>query len=260
MRLRNVLVSLEVGLSALLLVTAGLLIASFVRVMTLDRGFHVERVIAADRSLPGAKYPQDAQVTAFYDRLLDKARSLPGVRSAAMISALPLQGEIWIDTVRTENDARPEIEDPSTNVRFIGADYFRTLEIALRDGRDFGDRDRGHAVAIVSAGLGQALWPGQNPVGRKLIENGKSLEIVGVTPDIRSTGLEQQPVNMMYVPYWQRPQHSGALLVRTAMEPAGLGGRCCAVLYGTSIPSCQSPRSGPCSRCWNGRSPRGVSR
>ncbi len=223
-RVRNVLVSLEVGLSALLLVTAGLLISSFVRLMTIDKGFEVERVVAADLSLPAAKYPKDAQRVAFFDRLMDKARTLPGVQSASMISTLPLQGESWIDTVHTENDARPEAEQPSTNVRFIGADYFHTMRIPLREGRDFADRDRGGAVTIISASLAQKLWPGLSAIGRKLIEGERLQEVVGVTPDIRSTGLEDEPVNMLYVPYWQRPQYACSLLVRTAMEPSGLSG------------------------------------
>jgi predicted permease len=224
MRVRSVLVSLEVGLSALLLVTAGLLISSFVRLMAIDKGFEVAHVVAADLALPNAKYPNDAQRTAFYDRLLEKARALPGVQSAATISALPLQGEIWLDTVRTEHDARPEPEVPTTNVRFIGADYFQTLRIPLREGRDFAGYDRGRAVVIISAGLGQRLWPGLSPIGRKLVEGERLMEVVGVTPDIRSTGLDQEPVNMLYAPYWQSPQNASSLLVRTAMDPRCLAG------------------------------------
>lgn len=223
-RVRNLLVSLEVGLSALLLVAAGLLIASFVRLMSIDKGFQVERVLAADVLLPNAKYPKEADRVAFFDRVLEQARHLPGVQSAAMISALPLQGEIWIDTVATENDPRPEMERPSTNVRFVSADYFRTLRIPLREGRDFAERDRGRNVTVLSASLGQRLWPGLDPVGRKLVDGERVWEVIGVTPDIRSTGLEQTPVNMLYLPYWQRMWNNGSIMVRTAMDPASLSG------------------------------------
>lgn len=224
LRVRNALVSLEVGLSALLLVSAGLLIASFVRLMTIDKGFDVERVEAADFSLPGVKYPDDARRASFYDRVLEKARALPGVQSAAVITTLPLQGESWIDMVRIENDPRPEEEAPRTNVRFVSAEYFKTLEIPLRAGRDFEDRDRGKLVTIISAGLAEKLWPHQDPIGRKLKDVGKWLEVVGITPDIRSTGLEQAPVNMLYIPLWQRPQSFGSLMVRTAMDPSPMAG------------------------------------
>ncbi len=222
LRIRDLLVSLEVGLSATLLVTAGLLIASFVRVMTVDKGFDVERVIALDMSLPATRYPTDAPRAAFFRQVLDKAAAMPGVQSVAFVSALPLEGETWIDIVGTEHDPRPLLEKPSTNVRFISPGYFRTLRIPLRDGRDFDEQDQKRKVTILSAGLAQRVWPGQNPLGRKL-DNGRDvLETVGITPDIHSTSLDHDPVNMMYIPYWQRAQRNGSLLVRTAMDPRGI--------------------------------------
>ncbi len=222
LRIRDLLVSLEVGLGATLLVTAGLLISSFVRVMTVDKGFDVERVMALDMSLPATRYSDDARSAAFYRRVLEKAAAMPGVESVALVSALPLEGEIWIDIVGTEHDPRPLLEKPSTNVRFISPGYFQTLRIALRDGRDFQEQDQKRKVTIISAGLAQRVWPGQNPLGRKLDNGNGLLEVVGVTPDIRSTSLDHDPVNMMYQPYWQFAQRQGSLLVRTAMDPRGI--------------------------------------
>jgi predicted permease len=223
LRMRDLLVSLEVGLSATLLVTAGLLISSFVRVMTVDKGFDVERVLALDMSLPSTRYPDDQHRAVFFHQVLDKAAAMPGVQSVAFVSALPLEGETWIDIVGTEHDPRPLLEKPSTNVRFISPGYFKTLRIPLRDGRDFEEQDRGRKVTIISTGLAERVWPGQNPLGRKL-DNGNDtpMEVVGITPDIRSTSLDHDPVNMMYIPYWQRAWLSGSLLVRTAMDPRGI--------------------------------------
>jgi len=224
-RVRNILVSLEVGIGATLLMTAGLLVSSFVRIMTVDKGFDVERVIALDMSLPATRYTDDARCAAFFRRVLDQAAAMPGVQSVGLVSALPLQGETWIDIVGAEHDPRPLMERPSTNVRFISPGYFKTLRIPLRDGRSFEERDQGRRVTIVSAGLAQRVWPGQNPIGRKL-DNGddahSAMEVVGVTPDIRGTSLDQDPVNMMYVPYWQRARRASSLLVRTAMDPRGI--------------------------------------
>jgi putative ABC transport system permease protein len=222
LRVRNLLVSLEVGLSAALLVTAGLLTASFVRVMSVDKGFDVERVLAINLSLLYTKYPNPPGRVEFFDRLLGKAAAMPGVQGAALVSALPLMGETWIDLVGTEHDTRPAAELPSTNVRFVSPGYFQTLHIGLRDGRDFAQRDRPAKVAIVSAGLAQRLWGKLNSIGRKLTGNNGLLEVVGVTPDFRSTGLDQEPVNMLYVPYWQRPPWGMALVVRSAMDPRAL--------------------------------------
>jgi len=219
--IRNILVGLEVGLSAALLVTAGLLIASFVRLTTIDKGFDVERVLAVDVSLPFAKY-KPAQSAEFFQRVLDQARALPGVQSASISSYLPLQGESWIDIVKTENDTRTEAQLPATNIRFVSPEFFKTLHIAIRAGRDFEPGDHSRMVAVISAGLAQKLWPGLNPVGRRLMDNGKLHEVVGVVSDTRSTSLDKDPVNMLYIPYWQRPQYSSSILVRTAMDPAGI--------------------------------------
>jgi len=222
LRLRNLLVSLEVGLSATLLVTAGLLIASFVRLMAVDKGFDVERVLAVDVSLLASKYPKDPQIASFFQRALEKTAAMPGVQSASLVSALPLQGETWIDIVGKEHDARSLTELPSTNVRFISPGYFQTLHVALRDGADFQERDRSRKVCIVSASLAARVWGSQNPIGLKLNDLNRLMEVVGVTPDFRSTSLDHDPVNLLYIPFWQRPRLSGSLLVRSRMDPLGL--------------------------------------
>jgi hypothetical protein len=149
LRVRNLLVGLEVGLSAALLVTAGLLIASFVRLMAVDKGFQVDRVLAMNLSLLSSKYPKTPERAAFFQRVLEKAAHMPGVQSASVVSALPLMGETWIDIVGKEHDTRPMVELPSTNVRFISPAYFQTLRVGMRDGRDFEEQDRNRKVAII---------------------------------------------------------------------------------------------------------------
>jgi predicted permease len=222
LRVRNVLIAFEVGLSAALLVVAGLLISSFWHLMTIPKGFDVERVVALDVSLPSAKYRKAADRTGFCDRLLEMSRHLPGVEAASLVSALPLQGETWIDIVWAEGDARPLLEKPSTNVRFISPDYFKTLHAPLEAGRDFSESDRNRKVVIISENLAQRLWPGQNAVGRKLTDGGDSLEVVGVTRDFRSTALDATPVHLLYEPYWQRSQLAASLMVRTGMDPTAI--------------------------------------
>jgi putative ABC transport system permease protein len=222
LRLRNLLVTFEVGLCAALLVTAGLFLSSFVRLTTIPKGFDIERVLAVNIALPGTKYAQDADVSRFFESVLDEARNLPGVESAAISSYLPLQGESWNDLLKTENDPRPDSQLPTANLRFISPGYFRTLGIPLRDGRDFESSDRNRTVAIVSESLARKLWPNSDAVGRKLIDVGQLHEVVGVAGDARSTSLDQKPVNMLYIPLWQRPQNSSSILVRTAMDPKSI--------------------------------------
>jgi putative ABC transport system permease protein len=231
LRLRNLLVALEVGLCAALLVTAGLFLSSFVRLTTIPRGFDIERVLAVNVALPGAKYAKDADVSRFFETVLDQARALPGVESAAITSYLPMQGESWIDVVRPENDARRESQLPNPNLRFISPGYFRTLRIPLRSGRDFEPSDRNHQAAIISQSLARKLWPNTGAVGRKLLDMTRVLEVVGVVGDARSTSLDQNPVDMLYIPLWQRPQNSSSILVRTAMNPKSIAAALRAVVW-----------------------------
>jgi predicted permease len=98
------------------------------------------------------------------------------------------------------------------------------LRMPLRAGRDFQESDRNRMVAIVSQSLAQKLWPNGDAVGRKLIDIGKVHEVVGVVGDARTTSLDKSPVDMLYIPAWQRPQWSSSILVRTAMDPKSIAG------------------------------------
>jgi predicted permease len=221
-RLRGVLVGVEAALSAVLLITAGLLMGSFVRLMHVDKGFDVERVLAVGVAMPPSKYTEKAQQTAFFDRLLKKTQLLPGVLSAALVSALPFEGETWIDLAAAEGDQRPMFERPMVNVRFVSPDYFKTLRIPFREGRPFDESQRNRQVVIVSEGTARRLWPGRNALGRRMQHNETLDEVVGITADVRSTSLDKDPVLIIYIPYWQRPRLSAALLLRTAMDPRGI--------------------------------------
>ena len=221
-RLRGVLVGVEAALSAVLLITAGLLMGSFVRLIHVDKGFDIERVMSVGVAIPSARYTEEAQQTAFFDRLLQKTRALPGVLSAGLVSALPLQGETWVDLAAAEGDQRSLFERPMVNVRFVSPDYFQTLHIPFVEGRTFDDSQRGRKVVIVSQGTARRLWAGRNPLGRRMLHNENLEEVVGVTADVRSTSLDKDPVLIIYIPYWQRPRLAAALLVRTAMDPRGI--------------------------------------
>jgi putative ABC transport system permease protein len=221
-RVRNLLVAFEVGLSAALLVTAGLFLASFMRLTTIDRGFDVERVLAVDVLLAQANYPNDAQRTQFFDRVLEQTKALPGVESAAISSYLPLLGESWTDIISTEHDPRTDIQLPTANLRFISPGLFRTLRMPFRAGRDFEPSESGRKVAIISEGLARKLWPDGKGLGRRVMDLKRPYDVVGVVADSRSTSLDKEPVDMLYIPIWDRPQGSSSILVRTAMDPKSI--------------------------------------
>jgi predicted permease len=218
-RLRGLLVSVEVALSAVLLIVAGLLISSFVRLMNVDKGFPVERLLAVDLNTAGARYQKDGARPEFYRRVLAGVQALPGVRSVGITNGLPLQGETWVDVIWLPGETRPMFERLTANTRFVNPDYFKTVGIPFRGGRPFEENDRGKDVVIVAKRTAEQLWPGQDPVGKHLYRGDEKLrEVIGVVGDVRTT-LQQGPVVTVYFPYWQESVSDAALMVRTAMDP-----------------------------------------
>jgi predicted permease len=218
-RLRGLLVSVEVALSAMLLIVGGLLMSSFMRLMNVDKGFPVDRLLVLDLNVAGARYQRDASRAEFYRRVMAGVQALPGVRSAGVTNGLPLRGETWVDVVWLPGDTRPIFERLTANVRFISQDYFKTAGIPFRGGRPFEEGDRNKDVVIIAQRTADQLWPGQNPVGKRLYRGDEKLrEVIGVVGDVRTT-LQQGPVITVYLPYWREPASRAALLVRTAMDP-----------------------------------------
>jgi putative ABC transport system permease protein len=228
MRLRSVLVASEVGLSAALLILAGMLLNSFVRLIRADKGFRAPTVLAVDIGLSGDKYQPDAARDGFYRRLFAELSTEPGVQAAAISSALPLQGETWIDGVSTNGGATPEF---SVNVRFISPDFFRTLGIPLRAGRPLSENDRGHQRAVISSRLASSLWPGQDPLGRRFTRgNNQWFEVIGVAGDVRAEA-DQAPVAMMYRGYWDWMPYRTVLVARAAGAPRSIAGALRAAIH-----------------------------
>jgi predicted permease len=218
LRLRGALVAAEVGLSAVLLVTAALLMSSFFRVMRVEKGFRAPTVLSAEIQIPWAKYHEKEQRSQFHQRMLAQLAGQPGVLSSAVVTALPLQGEIWIDMVSVPGDPRGDWDKPTANVRFMSQDYFRTMGIPLRAGRTFNDNDRKRDIVIVSERLAQTLWPGQDPLGRQIMDGGTKREVIGVAGDVRVEA-HRPPVAMVYRPYWEWAPRRVLLVARSAGDP-----------------------------------------
>ena len=221
-RLRGGLVAAEVGLSVVLLVTAGLLMSSFARLIGADKGFRAPSVLAGHVQIPSEKYTEKDQRNAFHERLLDRLRAQPGVLSAAIVTALPLTGETWVDMAALPGDTRPELERPMVNVRFASADYFRTMGIPLLAGRTFSDNDRKRNVAVISERVAHVLWPGQNAVGRQLVMNETTREVIGVVSDVL-TEPHKPAVSIVYRPHWEWAPSGVELVARAAGDPRSIG-------------------------------------
>jgi putative ABC transport system permease protein len=217
LRLREGLISLEVGLSAALLIVAGLLAGSLTRLLEVDKGFDAEHVLTVDIGLSGNLYSDPANCEKFFDRLLAKVSAIPGVQASGIITALPTRGQTWLDPIYLEGAAkRPEERHPVNN-RYASPGYFRAMRIAVIRGRGFEEGDQGHGVAVLSEKAAQLLWPGDpNPVGRRFMgEDDKPKTLVGVVTEVRAV-LDHPPPPMAYYPYWQRAPDGVSLVVRTA--------------------------------------------
>ncbi|HZQ53700.1 MAG TPA: ABC transporter permease [Bryobacteraceae bacterium] len=229
MRVREILIGTEVAISVVLLFGAGLLTTSLARILSVDKGFTAEQAVAIDLSLPSVRYKTPRDDVRFWDRSLEALRSIPGVKYAAYTSKLPLTGESMVDGITVEGASR-EMLDPATqklisiNVRYVSPDYFKTLGIPLIRGRIFDAVDRGRTFAVISERLAAKVWAGQNPIGKNFTTGamvGKAT-VIGVVKDVHATTLDQEPTLTVYVPYWHRGLGAGALVVRTANDPAGV--------------------------------------
>ncbi len=221
-RISEALVSAEVALSAALLVGAGLLVGSMIRILGVEQNFHANHVLTVNLNLPDAKYPGGKQRSALFDRLLPALQNIPGVQAAGLTSALPLQGETWVDMITRDDDHRPVFQRPVANYRFVSPDYFSAMGTPMRSGRMFDSSDRSRDVAIVSATTAARVWPGENPIGKHLRRSDDSVpfsEVIGVVADTR-TAMKGDPPLMVYLPYWKYFESGATFAIRTAQDPA----------------------------------------
>jgi putative ABC transport system permease protein len=225
-RLRSLLVVSELALALVLLVGAGLMIKSFLRLQRVDPGFNAENVLMARISLPISKYPEPNQQTAFYQQVIERVRSLPGVRVAGAASSPPLEGT-WQSGAGIEGRV---VKDFLVDINAISPDYTRSLGIKLKAGRVFTEQDGAEAqpVMLIDETLAERYWPGDDPVGHRMgfdrDKNGQPVwrEIVGVVGHVKNYGLDAESRVQIYVPYLQVPRQSMSLVVRTDGDPSSM--------------------------------------
>jgi putative ABC transport system permease protein len=239
---RSLLVVAEVALSLTLLVGAGLMIKSFLRLQEVDPGFEPESVLTAEISLPRAKYPNGQNVAAFHDQLLGRLAATPGVAAAGLGSSLPLSGTNADTSFFI--DGRPPLEPrdrPHTHPRAISPDYFRAMGMKMVEGRAFTEQDHSQAprVAIINETMARRFWPAQPALGKRVALDYEAMkyfsdrppefdlaagmrEIVGVVRDVRHERLETEPQPEMYVPDRQSPEREMNLVIRAVVDPSSL--------------------------------------
>src|SRR5581483_825409 len=226
-RLRGALVVVEVALALVLLVGAGLLIKTFSRLRSMDIGIRPENVLTVRTTLPRGKYGELAKRAAFYQQVLERVRTLPGVTSAGYTTAVPLTWKGGTNGFIVEGKERLPGQD--ANHRQASPGYMETMGMTLREGRHFNEQDGPGAqpVAIINETMARQYWPGESAVGRrfKLGDNAPWLTVVGVVRDVKQMGLEAPSKAEMYFPCSQMDQFWAAprdLVVRTGGDPMSL--------------------------------------
>ncbi len=239
----GVLVVSEIALSLVLVIGAGLMLKSYMRLLEIEPGFNPANVLTAEINLPRSKYSSDEQVVTIQGQMLVRLQSLPGVEAVGSVSSLPLSGSDAGSDFFIENQPAPAPDRRiNTHHRTISPDYFRAMGIPMVQGRSFTERDSRDTlrVAIINEGMARRFWPGENPVGKRLALSNEALrfvtpnrppqfdipsamrEIVGVVKDVRHFGLDAEPKPEMYIPYSQRPTRDMTLVVRSAIDPSRL--------------------------------------
>lgn len=229
-RARRGLVAAEVALSVVLVVGAGLLVHSLWRLQRVDPGFRTDNVLRASFVLPPSRYPQGYDVyprwnavAAFQRDLLERARALPGVRSAALASHHPLAPGFTNSFVieGREDEAADQAEIP---LRAVSPEYFATVAVPLLHGRLLSPRDDADAPAVllINEAAARRFFPGADPVGKRIAFWGTSREIVGVVGNERFHGVAAEAPPAAYPPLAHTPMATATLLLRAAGDPAGL--------------------------------------
>jgi putative ABC transport system permease protein len=229
-RMRTTLVIAEVALAVMLLAGAGLLIRSFSRLASVDPGFQVQPALTFELSLPESRYETEEHQIAFFDQLMPKLQTLPGVQAAGAVISLPLSGSSIVLTF--EIAGRPPVppsQQPAMQVRVATPGYFQTIGIPLKRGRFFSDSDRWGSpqVVLITEAAAKQYFPNEDPIGKRITlgwgrgENKPRAggEVVGIIGDVKDAGLDEPDPPQIYLPYRQWPIGSMSFLLKTAVPP-----------------------------------------
>jgi putative ABC transport system permease protein len=231
-RVRSIFVVSEVALALVLLIGAGLMIKSFIKLQQVDLGFNPDKLLTARVLLPGSKYGDNPKRAAFFQQAVQRIETIPGVQAVGAISWLPLVGlgsatSFWVD-------GRPEPppgEKPGTDVRVITPGYFAAMGIPLIKGRIFDERDNAQSprVLIINEAMAREFFPDEDPIGKRLIISWDRPalpdEIIGVVGDAKLTSIDGQVRPAIYWPHARQSSYSAmAFAVRTTSDPLAVAG------------------------------------
>jgi putative ABC transport system permease protein len=227
--LRDLFVVAEFALALVLLIGAGLMIRSFLRLQAVDPGFNPQNLLTMRLQLPSPAYSEKKKKTAFFEQALHRIGMLPGVRSAGAISHIPFGGPGMNTFFMIEGVHLPdEVNKPKADIRPVNSNYFRTMGIPLRMGREFTERDitaDDANVVIINEAMARRFWPNESPLGRRIrIHRPEEQpdEIIGVVADVKIHDFETEVMPTVYWPHHRWPFGFAAVLVRTTVDPMNL--------------------------------------
>jgi putative ABC transport system permease protein len=222
---RKVLLALEVGLTVILLIGAGLLLKSYQRLRSADIGCLTQGVITMHLGLPDARYATPAQRASFYDSLLDRVRALPGVDAASFVTLAPGQGygSDWAFNI-VEHPPLPQGTGLNALTRYAAPDYFRAMGIPILRGRtfDLGKRLEAADEVVISQSFVSEFFPGEDPLGRHIRANGQIAVVVGIVGDTRYA-IGEAPRPVQYYPLDAGMENVGTLVIRSSHDPEQFG-------------------------------------
>jgi putative ABC transport system permease protein len=228
-RLRAAFVIVEVALSLVLLVGAGLMVKSFFRLQSVNPGFEADNLLTMRVILPANKYKEDPQRIAFFKQARERIEALPGVKSAGAISFLPFAGLGAATSFKIEGRPEPGAgQRLVTDVRVTDENYFRTMNIPLISGRTFNEHEETEPrhVIVINETLARKHFPGEDPIGKRLTvamsDNPVPTEIIGVVGDVKHMGLDSETKAMVYWPHPELAYGGMTIVIRTANDPLQL--------------------------------------
>jgi putative ABC transport system permease protein len=228
-RLRSVLVVTEVALAMVLLIAAGLLVKTVVRLNSVNPGFNPKRVLSMNVWLPSAKYPKPENWISFYENILERIEALPGVEAAGLTSVLPVSDNFDRRTIEIEGQPTPPNEMAEHDFYAITPGYLRAMSIPVLRGRAFNGHDAGIAplVVMISESMAQKYWPNENPIGKRIRFYFSAPEaqrpwrtVIGIVPDVKQYGLDTSGSIACYAPQTQMPGPAMTLVVHTRTDPS----------------------------------------
>ncbi len=222
--LRHGLVALEVAIAMVLVVSAALMARSVWELSRVDPGFDASRVAVLALHPSSSRYPDAPQQRAFYAAVAERLTAAPGVTSVGAVQALPLGDSVWATTYAVaEQPAGDDAALPTADLRIVTPGYFRTIGVAILEGRELTERDREESppVAVINQRLARLLWSNSSAIGRQIRTGSEVVTVVGVMTDVRQRQLDLAPLPAIYRPHGQRPLTDMFVLAKVTGDPNG---------------------------------------